>query len=145
MTENDLTVKLVDWMAKDFDSVKREIPNMGQSIDVVGRLDNNYYAIEVKLRDWKTAIKQCKAHRLVADYIYIAIPIHNIPQELIDCATKHGYGIYHYSNSKWVTVINAVRNLKIWKPQKDIFISDYQQVNRECIQKMGVNNDNITN
>ena len=53
LTEVDFVKIVSDYLLQDNDTVYLEVPNMGQSIDIVAIKDTNIYAIEVKLANWK--------------------------------------------------------------------------------------------
>jgi len=102
-----------------------EVPNMGQSVDLVLKKGRWLTFIEAKLSNWKRAIEQCRAHELVADFIYVAIASVNISDKLIKEAESNGYGIIHlnpYSNSIQV-ICKAKMNKRIWKSQR-VFLNN---------------------
>lgn len=125
MREVDLTASLVAHLLPIVDEIQTEVSNMGQSIDVVFLKDSKYTAIEVKLSNWKQALRQCKAHELVADYIAIAISTKTISKMFYDISKKSGYGIYHYCNNEWRIVLKPVSVSRNWKPQKEIFAKHF--------------------
>ena len=43
--------------------------------DLVGFKNDEVVAVELKLSDWKKAIKQAKNYQLGADYVYLAFPL----------------------------------------------------------------------
>ena len=103
--------------------ISREVPNMGQSIDIVASYRDCVVAIEVKRSNWQRALNQCRAHRSVADFICIAIGTHSIPARLHQEAERLSYGIIHCppkgGECTWIT--RPKKNRRIWKPQRDLF------------------------
>lgn len=118
-SEQELTVKLVDELYR-LQKVWFEVPNMGQSVDIVVDVDGRLAFVEVKVKNWSKAIQQCKAHELVADYIYVAIATKRIPEDLIAEAKKNGYGLIHYNWDYccWELVIESCVNNNVWMPQR---------------------------
>ena len=99
-----------------------EVPNMGQSVDMVVKMEDKLLLIEAKLKNWDRAIFQCQAHQMVADYIYVAVATLEIPDKLYLRATELGYGILHFDrNTKLVHERLKARKNSYWKPQRDIF------------------------
>lgn len=103
--------------------IVREVPNMGQSIDIVAAYRNFLVAIEVKRADWQRALSQCSAHRAVADFICIAIGTKNVPAALKEEAARLKYGIIHCPPDAeactWAT--RPKKNHRVWKPQQELF------------------------
>lgn len=133
LTEQQLTEKLV-WNFFNTNKVWYEVPNMGQSVDVVVDLDGFLTFIEVKIKNWTKAIEQCMAHEIVADYIYIAIATKGVPKNFINEATTRGYGILHYNwdYQSWELIKKSVKNKNIWKPQRQVLDSKLKLMSYVC-------------
>lgn len=103
--------------------ISREVPNMGQSIDIVASYRNYLVAIEAKRANWQRALSQCTAHRAVADFICIAIGTKRVPAELEEQAARLNYGVIHCPPDEkectWVT--RPKKNRRVWKPQREVF------------------------
>lgn len=93
---------------------------MGQSADLVAAKDENITFLEAKLADWRRALKQCRAHEAVADFIYVAIASCRVAPGLIAAAKERGYGLLHFSiHDRSITVVHEpVRNINVWPPQR---------------------------
>ena len=101
-----------------------EVPDMGQSIDILAYKGEEFTAIEVKLHGgWRRGLQQCHGHRLVADYICFAIASANISQDLILEAEKRGYGLFHYDRdlSKCYEALAPQRNENVYPAQVEQF------------------------
>lgn len=100
--------------------IRTEVPNMGQSADIVATRSRWLTAIEAKTKDWKTALRQCRAHELVADFICVAVGTVGVSDELQQAVRDAGYGLMHCppgdSTCKWV--IRPRRNISIWHPER---------------------------
>ena len=120
LTEVDFVKIVSDYLLKDNDTVYLEVPNMGQSIDIVAIKDTNIYAIEVKLANWKQAIKQCKAHKVIADYICIALYKKNISFNGYTEIKNNNLGLILY-DKKCFGKIFPPQNKEIWLPQRKQF------------------------
>lgn len=123
-SERELIILLERHFSRMEDSIIwLEVPNMGQSVDMVVQIGKRLYLIEAKLKNWETALRQCQAHQLVADYIYIAVATHKISSGLYNKAEELGYGILHLDQdgNSITEIIKAKRNKGLWKPQRNIF------------------------
>lgn len=92
---------------------------MGQSADVVATLGRWVTFIEAKKHDWRRALKQCRAHEQVADFICIALGTRGISDACRDQARTAGYGVIHCENGErceWV--LPPQRNTGLWQPQR---------------------------
>jgi hypothetical protein len=129
-SEQELTERLVDELYCT-QKVWFEVPNMGQSVDLVIDIDGRLTFVEVKIKNWAKAIQQCKAHELVADYIYIAIATKNISKGLITETMRNGYGLIHYNWDKcrWELVLESCENNNIWLPQRHILNMKLKMIN----------------
>ena len=123
MKELDFTTKIEHFLQQQDYQVRCEVPNMGQSIDLLASKSRWYTAIEAKLADWRRALKQCKAHELIADYVCIAIATKKVSPKLEEEIIKRGYGLIHFDHElhlcKWV--IPPKRNTKVWPAQRQVF------------------------
>lgn len=110
--------------------VRTEVPNMGQSIDVVGVIDGMITAVEVKIANWRQGISQCVAHELVADRIVIAVGQRSISSALSAAANRRGYGVIHIDGvgggCSYTSMPSA--NLAIWHAQRQIFINKLEAI-----------------
>ena len=129
--ESELVDCIIDFLNKQEYNVSVEIPNMGQSADIVARKGRWLTIIEAKIHDWKRAIKQCKAHESVADYICVAVSSVSIAELFIERAQYKGYGIIHCDpqsrNCKWF--IHPKVNKKVWLPQRRQMIKHMRNIN----------------
>lgn len=119
----DFVEILCDFFITEGCSIFLEVPSMGQSVDLVGIKSNFIYVVEVKISDWRRAIKQCKAHEIVADYICVALYRDKLSKNLEVEIDKLGYGLVLIDKEKgncfWRKL--PVKNNKIWQPQRKQF------------------------
>ena len=95
---------------------------MGQSTDVVATQGRWLTCVEVKLKAWQRALQQCRTHCTVADFIYVAIALKEVPDKLIVEAAVLGYGILHVPrNGRCYVALEPRRNKLVWKPQRARF------------------------
>ena len=66
--ESQIVADLTKYFKSESYNVRSEVPNFSQSVDLVLTRGRWVTLIEVKVRDWKTAIYQCRAHEHVADF-----------------------------------------------------------------------------
>ena len=111
---------LTKFLADNGYRVWHEVPNMGQSADVVAKKGRFITFVEAKLADWRRALEQCRAHRHVADYICIAITGRRVSDRLIQEAEARGYGVIHFDRMdrsyRWVK--RPTLNTDFWPPQR---------------------------
>jgi len=113
--------------------VRLEVPNMGQSTDIVASSKSRHLFVEAKVHDWKRAIEQCKTHELVADYICIAIGTVGVSNKLIAESRCLGYGIIHCppSSDKCTWIVKPQRNRNYWPPQRERFSEKLRSIGCE--------------
>lgn len=133
MTEAKLVEKFTEFLKNNLYQVYTEVSNMGQSIDIVAieisNMLNNietYWALEVKLSDWKTAIKQCKAHTLVCDYCAIILGKEPSKKAIASIKEK-GLGLIIYRDEKFKSLLLPKKN-DCWKPQREEFIKKLKKI-----------------
>lgn len=110
-----------------------EVPNMGQSTDIVAKKNRWLTFIEAKMRDWKRGLKQCIAHETVADFICLAVSSHNLSPGLIHHATERGYGIIHCNQltMECLWKLKPIVNKKIWLPQRQVLLKTMRSIENE--------------
>jgi hypothetical protein len=129
---------LVDHVARllrsDGYRVRREVPSLGQSADLVGTKNRWVTFVEAKMRDWRRALQQCRGHEQVADYICIAVATVRRPDALVEIAKRRGYGIIHCQpkSGRCAWILPPARNQVVWRPQrlelgKALRVVDYER------------------
>lgn len=123
MTENDFTIEIENFLQEQNYRIRFEVPNMGQSIDILASKSRWLTAIEAKIANWRRALSQCKTHELIADYICIAIATKKVSEELQTETRKRGYGLIHFDreHQKCTWIVNPERNQKVWQAQRRKF------------------------
>jgi hypothetical protein len=82
LLEKELIKRVKPKLAKQY-SVFEEIALFNRSIDMVLVNKNSLITVEFKIRDWRKAIGQIKAHLIAADYSYLCMPKRTISTELL--------------------------------------------------------------
>lgn len=100
--------------------VRHEVPNMGQSADLVATRGRWVFFVEAKVKDWRKALEQVMAHRHVADYICVAI-LQSTPSAVLrEHAEREGYGLIGCSPAgmkcRWI--LKPRQNREVWGPQR---------------------------
>lgn len=123
--ESEVVRRVTDLLVSENYRVRHEVPNMGQSADIVATRGNCVTFIEAKVRDWRRALQQCVAHQQVADFICIAVATKSVSDALISEIETCGYGlILCYPNNghcEWIKLPR--RNENIWRPQRQRLVS----------------------
>lgn len=74
-SEAQLREPLVAWLRASGFRVAREIPIFGRRADLLGASGDRIAAVELKLADWRGALRQAMAYQLVADEAWVAMPL----------------------------------------------------------------------
>jgi hypothetical protein len=132
-SEKELTTNLIDFLDINGYKVRTEVPNMGQSTDIVAVKGRWITSVEAKINNWQKALEQCKCHELIADYIYIAICSVKVSSDLFDIAKLKGYGIIHCDpyDSTCTFILRARNNTQVWPPQREIFKIKMREIEYE--------------
>jgi len=123
MTEIEMVDKALQYWKSQGVPAWIEIGCFNNSIDVVLKKDGYIEAIEFKLQDWKTAIKQAVHHKIAVDKSYICLP-HYLAKKTLEKSVKMsedcGVGVYIW-NHKGVRVELAAptENDVLWRVGKD--------------------------
>ena len=118
--EHQIVLALTEYLKSKNYNVRFEVPNLGQSADLVATRGRWVTLIEVKNHDWRTAIKQCRAHVHVADFVCIAVGTKSVSETAIQEIKKSGYGLIHYrGNGQFDWVLRPERNRLLWRPQRE--------------------------
>lgn len=74
--EDQLQKAVAEYFIKQGFIVLSEVQFFSKRIDLyaVDRASLKTVAVEVKIHDWKRALRQARAYLLCADYVYIALP-----------------------------------------------------------------------
>ena len=120
LTEQELVQRVTDLLVSQNYRVQHEVPNMGQSADIVATKPGLLMFIEAKVRDWRRGLCQCVAHEQVADFICIALGTKPVSHELLSQVEDRGYGLIWFSPSDYgcVWVRTPRWNEKLWPPQR---------------------------
>jgi len=133
-SEKELVHYIADFLRENAYHVRFEVPNMGQSTDIVATKGRWVTSIEVKTSDWKRAMKQCRAHEAVADYVCIGIGNGKVPIALLDEARRAGYGVLHCApgthQCRWA--LKPRLNKKLWMPQRRKWSETFGAIDYEC-------------
>lgn len=129
--EPQIVRELTEYLRVMDYNIRLEVPNLGQSADLVATRGRWVTLMEVKVRDWRKAIIQCRTHENVADYICIVLATKAISAVAKKEIEKNGYGLIHYQFSgRFSWVLNPVRNASIWVPQRKVLSSALRKI--EC-------------
>jgi len=132
-SEGRLVGGLVRFLLASDYRVRLEVPNMGQSVDIVATRGRWATFIEVKATDWKRALRQCRSHECVADYVCVAIGTRSVSTALLDAARGRGYGVLHClaEEEQCMWVVKPRLNKKKWPPQRKQLGKDLKAISHE--------------
>jgi len=129
----ELIVKRIEtFLRKNDYSTIIEVPNMGQSVDIVAQKGRWLSFIEVKLSNWSRALIQSQRHELVADFIIIAVASKSVSMGLMIAAEEKGYGVIHFNreSNRCTIAIKPRLNKKSWPPQKRILLEKLNKIKK---------------
>lgn len=93
---------------KDYLLVGEEVPFLSRCIDIVIlNKKDEIVSIELKIKDWKHAIKQATNHKLGSDYAYICLPKRKLTEVLKQslCEAKIGLMMYDETSKNPIEII----------------------------------------
>jgi hypothetical protein len=133
LDENALVEILISFLKAEQFKVFLEVPNMGQSTDIVACKNRWLTFIEAKLHNWRRGIEQCVAHELIADFICLAVATVSISDDLKNIITTKGYGLIHCDPYSGICsyVIKPRQNKKIWLPQRNVLLKNLRSIENE--------------
>jgi len=146
--EADLYQPLL-YLFRHYPRVFAEVPFFRKHIDLVFATSNllRLYAVETKLRRWRSALKQAALNQLAAQYSYVALPA-RLAERLAECEStlfaSYGVGLVAVSKTARI-LIPAARNgyfsARHYRALKDTLTRASRTQNP---QKMGVLADALT-
>lgn len=132
--ETELISKVTDFLIQHDYKVRLEVPNSGQSADLVAEKMDCILIVEAKLKNWRRALVQCKTHENIADRVCIAWGAKGVPDKLLGEVKKLGYGIIHCSGQAGICEwkVKPQRNMKVWHAQRNHWEKFLKEVPIEC-------------
>lgn len=83
----------------------KEVPFLSRCIDIVFlNIDNQLITFELKIKDWRRAIKQALNHKLGADYSYICIPKRKLTPGLQSNIESAKIGLVMFDNEAEIPI-----------------------------------------
>lgn len=83
----------------------KEVPFLSRCIDIVFlNIDNQLITFELKIKDWRRAIKQALNHKLGADYSYICIPKRKLTPGLQSSIESAKIGLVMFDNEAEIPI-----------------------------------------
>ena len=73
--ENDLRSPIREWLRSEGFECADELVVGDRRADVVGFREDSVVAVELKLTDWRTALRQAMAYQVAADRAWVAMPL----------------------------------------------------------------------
>ena len=79
-----------------------EVPFYAHRIDLYGyaRKSKTTVAVELKLRDWRKALRQALVYQLCSDYVFIAVPAVTAKRVDTNLLSVHGVGLLAVSDKR---------------------------------------------
>jgi hypothetical protein len=74
--ENDLYPPMAEYFTKHGYSIELEIPIHRNRIDMIAYDQERLIAVELKLKDWRRALRQAAYYQFGSDLSYIAMPFY---------------------------------------------------------------------
>jgi hypothetical protein len=93
--EEQLVRRLAGQLKLDGYVVALEVPVGTRSADLfcIDQMDGTTLAIEVKLKNWKRALRQAETYKLAADLVYIALPPQSVSNNCLAACASKGVGL----------------------------------------------------
>ena len=115
--ESDLAGSVRSFLESRGYSVIDEVAVGGRRADLVG-IGESIAAVELKLRDWRTALRQAMAYQLGAEYVWVAMPLASaaVAFRYRDRFDQEGVGLLGVIGAECRTIIEAVRSPRFLPP-----------------------------
>ena len=127
MREKSLYPKISELFKKDYDIIfEYKLPdNSGREIDILclNKRKPEIIAIETKIRDWRTALRQAFTRLFYVDRSYIALPEKYLSKIDKVLAKKYGIGVISVDGHAKI-VQRAEKSSKVMKWRKEMIIKD---------------------
>lgn len=107
MFEIEMEEKILKYLEtrQDILLLGKEVPFLSRCIDIVFlNIDNQLISFELKIKDWRRAIKQALNHKLGADYSYICIPKRKLTPSLQTSIENAKIGLVMYDNDAEIPI-----------------------------------------
>jgi hypothetical protein len=101
--EEDLYKYLVRYFKSQDYSIEVEVPIYRNRIDMIAFNNEQLIAVELKLKDWKCALRQATYYQLGADLSYIAMPFYQALKvyRRTGQLESHGVGLLAVMLDRW--------------------------------------------
>lgn len=103
MSEELIQQKMYSRIRNNFSVTGIEVSVLNRCVDIAYfNKEKELVTIEVKINDWRKAVKQASDHQLYADRSYICLPKKQsgISQDLLDILKKSGIGLMIFEPKK---------------------------------------------
>jgi hypothetical protein len=120
-TEAALVSDLAMWLEGSGYTVYCEAADLECSIDLAAVKDDLIYLIECKRRggDYRRCVKQARNHRVIGDYLAVALP--RVTESASRFIRESKVGLLMPAETGWQWFYTAERNRSVWKPQQELF------------------------
>ena len=131
MTERELLNAVRDHFADAGFEVQTEVPLMSQCIDLVvfDPRECTYTAVELKLRDWRMALRQTANHRLACESVAICLPTRVPSDALLTACHSSGTGLmlFDVDSSTMDHVVSARPEPELWAPAREWLVRAFDR------------------
>jgi len=128
--ESDVVRAVTQFLSDSGYRVRAEVPNMGQSADLVATRGRWVTFIEAKMKDWRRALDQCRALEHVADFICLAVRCDSPSETLLKAVRDSGYGLIGVSpgagDVRWHHP--PALNRRVWPPQRRALSGNLREI-----------------
>ena len=118
--EEDLYLPMIEYFKELNYSVELEIPIYRNRIDLLAYDDKNLIVVELKLMNWKRALRQATYYQLGTDLAYIAMPFYEAIEvyKRINLFEDEGVGLF-------AVLLNKSEVRELIKPKRSMKKIDY--------------------
>lgn len=110
MTELDAETRLCELFAMSGGCVRRQVALGGKHLDVAVRLrpsDGDWWAVEVKLHDWRRAVRQACINAAFFGASFVAVPEDYASRIDRSYLSRRGVGLIRFSEDAWWIEVEA--------------------------------------
>ena len=104
---------------------QQEVPMDGKRVDLAGVAPStqDVYAVEVKVRDWRTVVWQTRLNQLFADRAYIAMPVKHARPVDRDFLQQLGIGLILIDGDSAEEVLPATPSAIVSRAARETILS----------------------
>lgn len=116
--ESDMVSVIGRLLVEKGYQVYREVAYYGRRIDVLAVREDQFWAYEAKLTQWRRAVEQARWHVTAVDYSSVVLPLPLAERLELHPFRRQEIGLIGLAENQWVTLVKPVTSSLMWGPAK---------------------------